>query len=82
MILHRRRFLFYKLMPDMSALTDWNSKKPQQVDGENQSPIDENDLKSFIESADKLNKAIVGKVGELGLPEDYGIRASLFHENL
>ena len=75
----RRRFLFYKLMPDMVALTDWNSKKPQQVEGENQSPVDEDDLNSLIERAEKLNKAIVGTgVGELGLPEDYGIGQAYF----
>jgi MoxR-like ATPase len=74
----RRRFLFYKLMPDMVALTDWNSKKSQQVEGENQSPIDEDDLKSFIKGADELNKAILDKVGELGLPEDYGIGQAYF----
>ena len=65
----RRRFMFFKLAPDMSVLNEWNAnRKP---------PIYDEDLESFIERANKLNKAVVGK-DELGLPEDYGIGQAYF----
>ena len=62
-------------MPDMSVLTDWNSKKPQLVDGVTLRPIDDDNLKSLIDRAEKLNRAIVGN---LDLPEDYGIGQAYF----
>jgi 5-methylcytosine-specific restriction endonuclease McrBC GTP-binding regulatory subunit McrB len=75
----RRRFLFFKLMPDMTALNDWNAKEPPPTDGKVLSPIDDGDLKSLIDRAEKLNKAIAGKgPKELGLSEDYGIGQAYF----
>ena len=67
----RRRFLFFKLMPDMSVLNDWNANRLP--------PIYHEDLDSFIERANELNKAVVGKgQNELELPKDYGIGQAYF----
>lgn len=67
----RRRFLFFKLIPEMSVLNDWN--KDQRP------PIHEDDIEQLIKKAEKLNKAVVGRgANELGLPEDYGIGQAYF----
>jgi|GEM_PF-6966567 len=65
----RRRFLFFKLIPDMSVLLDWNA-------GLNH-PIHEEDLCLLINRAKKLNEAVIGQ-NALSLPEDYGIGQAYF----
>jgi MoxR-like ATPase len=69
----RRRFLFFKLPPDMTVLNDWNAK----LSDEKKPPIFEEDLKSLIDRSEKLNKAVIDK-DELALPEYYGIGQAYF----
>jgi len=67
----RRRFLFFKLMPDMSVLNDWNAKQKP--------PIGDEDMELLIKKARKLNEAVAGKgTNELGLPQDFGIGQAYF----
>jgi len=67
----RRRFLFYKLMPDLSSLHDWNKTLEDSAFGDAQ--IDE-----LIRRADALNKAIVDPRSGLGLSVDYAIGQAYF----
>jgi DNA polymerase III delta prime subunit len=71
----RRRFLFFKLLPDMNVLHDWNAKR--EKDGK--PPINDEDLALLIGKAKRLNSALIGNgATELGLPEDYGIGQAYF----
>jgi MoxR-like ATPase len=67
----RRRFLFYKLMPDLSSLHAWNST-PGEV------AFEDEQIEELIRRAEALNKAIVDPRSGLGLSVDYGIGQAYF----
>ena len=68
----RRRFLFFKLKPDLHTLEDWN-------DGaEPEKKIHSDDLAALIASGKALNLSLVDKINGLRLPEDYGIGQAYF----
>lgn len=67
----RRRFLFYKLMPDLSSLHDWNA-------GFKEVAFEDEQIEELIRRAEALNKAIVDPRSGLGLSEDYSIGQAYF----
>ena len=78
----RRRFSFYKLMPDVDVLFDWNEKRRQKNDPQ----IESSCLEKYIKNCDELNKSLgindnLGINGEkycLNLPEDFKIGHAYF----
>jgi MoxR-like ATPase len=67
----RRRFLFYKLMPDLSSLHAWNSTPGEAA-------FEDEQIEELIRRAEALNKAIVDPRSGLGLSADYAIGQAYF----
>ncbi len=67
----RRRFLFYKLMPDLTSLRVWNAT-PGEV------AFEDEQIEELIRRAEVLNKAIVDPHSGLGLSVDYAIGQAYF----
>lgn len=67
----RRRFLFYKLMPDLSSLHEWNATHEG-------SAFEDEQIEELIRRAEVLNKSIVDPRSGLGLSADYAIGQAYF----
>lgn len=67
----RRRFLFYKLMPDLSSLHAWNATHRD-------SAFEDEQIDELIRRAGALNNAIVDPRSGLGLSVDYAIGQAYF----
>lgn len=67
----RRRFLFYKLMPDLTSLHDWNA-------GFKEVAFEDEQIEELIRRAEALNESIVDPRSGLGLTIDYSIGQAYF----
>lgn len=67
----RRRFLFYKLMPDLTSLHDWNATYEDCA-------FENEQIEKLIRRAEALNKAILDTRSGLGLSADYAIGQAYF----